>query len=228
MNKVSATVLATFEIFKRLDKQDRDVICEKMRLTDVEAGQFVISNAQRQTDVYFLVSGRVRVCAYSPGGKQVQFEDLTSGMMFGELAAIDNGERSSDCVAMEPSQIAVMSSEQFRQLIHDYAEVCDAVMLRLVGMVRRHMGRVYEYGTTTVAVRVRLELLRMCSEHHTGSPHVEIKDAPTHSDIASRIGSHREAVTRELKVLEKMGVITWRPRAHIIHNVAQLTELVDQ
>ena len=51
---------------------------------------------------------------------------------------------------------------------------------------------------------------------------VIITDAPTHADIAARISSHREAVTRELKMLEKAGTITWKPGSHIVHDIGAL------
>ena len=54
---------------------------------------------------------------------------------------------------------------------------------------------------------------------------VSFKDVPTHADIASRISTHREAVTRELKSLEKLGVIDWRPGNYVVHDVTALEAL---
>ncbi|MFO1158980.1 MAG: helix-turn-helix domain-containing protein [Reyranellaceae bacterium] len=45
--------------------------------------------------------------------------------------------------------------------------------------------------------RVRRELLRLAATGTRFGNSVVIRPAPTHYDIAARIGSHREAVTRE-------------------------------
>ena len=54
---------------------------------------------------------------------------------------------------------------------------------------------------------------------------VKFEDVPTHADIASRISTHREAVTRELKNLEKLGVINWRPGNYVVHDITALEAL---
>ena len=49
---------------------------------------------------------------------------------------------------------------------------------------------------------------------------------PTHGQLASRIGTHREAVTREMQYLQKAGIVEQRGRALAVGNVARLAEIV--
>ena len=50
---------------------------------------------------------------------------------------------------------------------------------------------------------------------------VLFEKVPTHADIASRISTHREAVTRELKRLERIGLIDWKPGHYAVHDVSE-------
>ena len=53
-----------------------------------------------------------------------------------------------------------------------------------------------------------------------------IAPAPTHAHLASRIGTHREAVTREMQYLQKQGIVRQQGRAMTIADVARLAEIV--
>ena len=127
IEKVSGTVLGTFEIFQMLDINVRDDIAHKLQMYKVNKGQFVISGANAGTDVYFLISGRIRVCAFAQRGKQIHFEELHSGMMFGELSAIDGMNRSSDCISLEDCHLATMSNDHFKSILNEYSQVQHAV-----------------------------------------------------------------------------------------------------
>ncbi len=241
---VSAVVLASFSLFRELDQATREIIAQRFKLRQYAKGQYVISENQPNREVYFLVSGTVHACAFSHNGKQVQFEALTPGMMFGELAAIDGKERSSDCIASTNATIATIDASDFHQLIDEYQSVRHEVIQRLAFMVRMHMRKLYELTTFPVGQRVRFELLRIASNFATQNAEQDIikstdeekelvdqsdvvlTKVPTHAEIAARIGTHREAVTRELKSLESDGVITWRPGSYVIHDLAALTASV--
>lgn len=226
---VTSTTLGCFEIFQKLDSVSRDEIAQYFKVKQFVKGQYVISESQANSEVYFLVSGTVHACAFARNGKQVQFEQLIPGMMFGELAALDQKERSSDCIAMTPVTLAVISSEDFHFLIDEYKSVRTFVIQRLAYMVRLHMRKLYELTTFPVSQRVRFELLRIASVSESSeitdekNASIQLVSVPTHAEIAARIGTHREAVTRELKSLEAAGTIAWRPGEYIIHDVSQLT-----
>ena len=53
-----------------------------------------------------------------------------------------------------------------------------------------------------------------------------ISPSPTHADIASRISTHREAVTREYHNLSESGLIEQRRGKLVIHDIARLETMV--
>jgi predicted transcriptional regulator len=55
-----------------------------------------------------------------------------------------------------------------------------------------------------------------------------IEGAPTHAEIASRISTHREAVTRELNRLSRLGIIERRGSNLIVKDVARLAAMVHE
>lgn len=224
---LSGGALGEFEIFSHLDSNTRDNIAENITLKKYEKGQSIINAQSTDTEVYFLIQGKVRVCSFAYNGKQIHFEELVPGTMFGELSAIDDKERSSDCLSTTQSYLAVMTASHFRQIIREHQSVSDYVLLRLADMVRGNMQKVYEFSALSVPQRVRCELLRLASEVSTSAldTDIHLTAVPTHAEFAARINTHREAVTRELKILTALGAITWKPRSYVIHKIALLSEL---
>jgi CRP/FNR family cyclic AMP-dependent transcriptional regulator len=51
-----------------------------------------------------------------------------------------------------------------------------------------------------------------------------ISAPPTHSEIASRISTHREAVTRELNRLSRLGIIERKGGAILVKDVKRLAD----
>jgi len=229
---VSAAVVGTLELFKDLSLKEQTDVGKLLHTLQFKAGNFIVSREKPGTDVFFLVSGRVRACAFSDKGKLVHFEELSPGSLFGELAAIDQGQRSGDCIALNDVVIAKMSRGDFLRIAHEYPTVFDTLLMRLVSMIRRQMERVYEFSSCTVSQRVRNELVRISASGEsdgkkTNGP-ITLTSPPTHVEIATRIGSHREAVTRELRKLNSMNVITWRPGFYVIHDIAALVQLASK
>jgi hypothetical protein len=90
------------------------------------------------------------------------------------------------------------------------------------------LGRIIEFRTLPVRGRVHAELLRLAriAAPHLGHCIATIAPAPTHAAIASRIDTHREAVTREFNELSRMGLIKRNGRELVIRDIAALAELV--
>jgi hypothetical protein len=93
--------------------------------------------------------------------------------------------------------------------------------------VRNLTARVFEFSTLAVRNRVRTELLRL-ADGAPGSNEAVLSPAPTHAEIANRISTHREAVTRELGWLEDKGFIAKEGRVLRLKNRAGLRKLVEE
>ena len=76
-----------------------------------------------------------------------------------------------------------------------------------MGHDRRLTERNYENIALRISHRVQLELLRQANAADVLHPGGVLTQAPTHAEIAARIGANREAVTREIRSLAKDGFI---------------------
>ena len=74
--------------------------------------------------------------------------------------------------------------------------------------------------------RIHAELLRITKNNSIKDGSATITPVPTHADIANRVSTHREAVTRELNELEHKGLIERQTDIWIINDVERLHRMV--
>ncbi len=190
--------------------------------------QQIISREADDRDLYLIVSGRVRVTTYSAGGRQVTFRDIGAGDCFGEVAALDGGPRSADVIALESTLVASMPASVFWRLVRAEPTVAERLLLRLAGMVRGLSERVIDLSTLGVQNRIHAELLRLAREAGVADNAARIDPAPKHADVASRVSTYREQVTRELSALVRLGILERGEHALVIRDVAALERLVEE
>lgn len=219
--------LGSVEVLAGLTEESLRVLDRKCHFRTVKAGNLIIGQHDSSQDVIFLVAGHARVNLYSAGGKQVSFREVLPGAIFGELSAIDEKPRSADVEAIKNSLLYVMPHAVFIEEIDTHPQFRDAILLHLTTQIRLLTARVFEFSTLAVRSRVRAELVRLANDVDSDGPSIVLKPTPTHFEIANRISTHREAVTRELSHLEDIGVIRREGRTLIITDLERLADLVE-
>lgn len=203
---VTSATLASIRIFRSVPAGVREQIAAGLHAQRFERESVIIKQFEDESDVYFIVSGTVRVTFFSESGKEVLFRDLSAGDIVGELSALDAGPRSAEVWAFSEVVLIAMGPDQFRQLFMEYPDVLDQVMRHLVTSVRELTARIVELSTLGVKKRVDNELLRLArANSDANGTGAVIRDI--HDDIAKKVSTTREAVTKEISELTRLQVI---------------------
>jgi CRP/FNR family cyclic AMP-dependent transcriptional regulator len=215
-------------IFKGLTNADRLRIERLCSFENYQRGRTIIEVRDATRDVFFLITGRARVIMYSPAGKPVSFREIGRGEMFGEFAAIDGRPRSTGVEILEPSCVASMSADDFKAMLRAEPLVMEAVLVHTVAQVRGLTARVFEFSTLAVNNRIHAEILRLAKQGVVLGRRARISPFPKHGEIASRISTHREAVTRRLNFLEKKKLIERSGATLVVHDLISLERMVEE
>lgn len=190
-----------------IDKSLRQRLEHEMSVREYDRGSFVISQHDVADDVFFVLEGRARAAVYSSEGKLVSYRDIESGSIFGELSALDETPRSAAVIAQDNLVAGRLSGKEFRHWVETDPELMWAVLKYLTGQCRRMTDRIFEFSTMLVKDRLVNELVRLSRAVSEGANTAIVTPAPTHFDLAASISTHREAVSREMSLLTKNGLI---------------------
>lgn len=217
--------LARMTLFRSLDQPQLQRVEDCCTWRAVSAQEWVVDREGEGTDVFFVLHGHLRVVV-SVGGRETILRDLKAGEYFGELAALDLKPRSAGIVAVANSLLARMPAAAFRRAIHEHPDVSDQVLAVLVGQIRMLANRTNETSGLSMKHRLCAELLRLARPAQATAGFPVISPPPTHAELAARVSTHREAVTRELGALERAALISRRRGAIELLDAARLRRMV--
>jgi len=226
LNRIAPDVLRGFPLLRELGDPVLTAVAADCVPQHCSEGELVIGHTDTSYDVLLVVAGAVRVSLYSADGQRVGFLEMPKGMMLGEIAAIDGLPRSASVEASEASIIAKLPRKRFLALMEEHPAFAMAVARQLASHVRRLTTRVFEFSTMAVRQRLRAELLRLAKP--SGGDAGIIVNIPTHAELASRISTHREAVSREMAWLDGRGFVEKQGKNLAIPSLAAIRNLLDE
>jgi len=158
--------------------------------------------------LFMILEGRIKVTILGDDGREIILTMLGSGDLFGEMALLDNEPRSATAIAVEESELLSLHRTEFQAVIGDNPGISSALIKVLSARLRRANHQISTLALLDVYGRVARVILDMAREEGR-----RLKDGriafrrATHQEIANRIGTTRETVTRMLKDLERQDFV---------------------
>ncbi len=159
------------------------------------------------TDIYFIVTGDVRILIRTAAGKEVILGEMRAGDAFGELAAIDGTPRSANVTALSRCEVCIMPAATFREIVFGSPTICEKLLRGLVARVRELNARLSEHSIFDLKHRLYSELLRLAGPRAGHPGEKVVSPPPFHHVLANRIGCRREQITRELSTMTAEGIV---------------------
>lgn len=221
--KIDRSQFERFALFEGLTPSSGDLLTAKVNWRTFIAGDVVLSDKESSDDVFLIAEGAVIARTFSISGKEVNFAKFGRGEIFGEFSAIDQRERSASVVTVAACVIGQMRSASFRDLILADPVFALRFCEHLVAKNRQVSQRLFEYAALSVSQRICKELLRLAEPDPQGALVIDL--LPTHQYMANSLGTHREAVSRELSRLTTQGLLQASGRRLVITNAETLASL---
>lgn len=221
MTTAGASRLAAVDLLAGLTPDELEQVARRVRERSWPAGHCFVSHRDDSRDVFFVLAGVARATIYSESGREISFRDLEPGASFGEIAAIDGMPRSASVIAVTDATVASLSAADFNELLRRHPSVAMATLRKLAMLVRMLTHRVSEFAEP-VPVRICNEIVRMAEAHSADGRSARLRPAPKHADVASRVNTHREAVSRLMSRLAKLGLAARVRGELVIPDVARL------
>ncbi len=203
------TALSSFEripFFQGLDPQEAESLARQCVWRRFDERELVVDFDDLSSDVYFIISGELRVLIRTPAGKEMILTDLHAGQFFGEMAAIEGAKRSANVTALTNAELCIAPATLFRSVVFSQPAICERLLRLLSGRIRELNERLFERSVLDLRHRLYAELLRLSSPRKGFSGQFIISPPPLQHDLAARIGCRREQVSREVQSLIHEGL----------------------
>jgi CRP-like cAMP-binding protein len=212
-----------FEDLSPLELQDMERIT---RMENVRKHQPLYLPGEPSHNVYLLKKGRVKLTNSALSGKEITFEILEPGEVFGELEVLEGSFRATAAEALDDVVICLIRREDFDRYLATHPSA--AVRLtKLIGLrLRRIQSRIEDLVFRDVPARLAHLLIELSKDHGAVDQRgVRLRAKLTHQEMANLIGCSRETVSHTLGQFREDGLIQMDGHSIIIIDDKGLSNL---
>ena len=197
------TAVQNLSIFNGVGDEAVQELASMARCHDYPKNNILFYQGDPPDSAFLVVSGRVKCTLMNEEGREVVLYVARPGGILGLISALDGGPQPANAITAEPSRLASFRVGDFAAWL-ERQQMMQKVLLREMGRrVRDAYQKIGEHALMGVKERLLMALLDIAEREGEPEPEGEVIvfTRPTHQELANRIGSSREVVSRLLKEL---------------------------
>jgi CRP-like cAMP-binding protein len=145
-------ILRRVEIFGGLSGRQIARLAKLVTRREFPEGTRILQRGDTGTALYILTRGRVTVTLPSEEtDEERSVAELGPGAVFGEMALIDEGPRSANVTATEPSECLMLTRWDFSAEVRRSPDILGALLPVLCARLRRLQEHLLRYEATMIA-----------------------------------------------------------------------------
>jgi CRP/FNR family transcriptional regulator, cyclic AMP receptor protein len=186
-------------------------------------GQALFHQGGQSDRVLVLLGGRVKVSTVTEEGREIVLAFRGAGDLLGELSAIDDEPRSASVTAIEPVEALAVATSDFRAYLGAHPTVALLLLQMLSRRLRDADRKRVEYGAHDTVGRVAARLVELGERY--GEPvadGVRVGLPLSQEELAGWTGASREAVSKALQSLRRLGWVLTERRSITLVDVEAL------
>lgn len=222
---MSPDLLARIPYLRVLPAPQRAALARRLRSVGFAPRQLIFEEGAPCAGLWIVVEGRIKVFRISPEGREQVLHVDGPGATLGEVPLFDRAGYVASATAQTAARLLWLPRRELDALCQRHPEVAVAIIATLARRVRAFAGLAGDL--TLRSVRVRLGRLVLDEAGRTGRltrDGVEVTLPGTRAEIAARVGTVREPLSRALAALSREGLVTVRGRRLLVRDVKGLEE----
>jgi CRP-like cAMP-binding protein len=209
MNTDKIAALRRTALFGELDDTDLNALAERAIERRLARDEILFVAGDEARGLFVIVSGSLRAFREGVDGREQVIHVERAGATIAELPVFDDKPYPSTVAAEEETVVLYLDKNDVKSLCLKYPQIALAALKMLAGRLRRCAELVEALSLREVDQRLARWLLSEArARGRRVASGVEVTLALTNQQIAARIGSVREVVSRALSRLQQNGLIT--------------------
>jgi CRP/FNR family transcriptional regulator len=179
----------------------------------LQRGEMLFLSGEPARGIFVVVSGKIRAFQQNEDGREQVMHVNGVGSVLGDVPVFDDGPYPASAISEVDADVLFIEKSDMRELCAKYPSLALSALRLMAGKVRRHAKLVEALSLREVGQRLALFLLAE-AQSSTFSVDVPItfRLRLSNHEIASRIGSVRDVVSRAFTRLKRQRLISMDDR----------------
>ncbi len=216
-------VLTKTALFENLPTKALAELAARGRERKLQQGQILFTANEPAEGLYVVLSGSVRAFRENIEGREQTIHVEGAGGLLAEVAVFDGGPYPSSTAAEEDSEVLFLAREDMRRFMLQHPETSLIALALMAKKLRNVASLAEQLALKDVSQRLATLLLeeaqRKAPKLQNG---VSFSLPLSHTQLAARLGTVREVVTRGLQKLALQGTIEIHGHRVVVLDVKML------
>jgi CRP/FNR family transcriptional regulator len=192
-------------------------------------GETLFSEGEEATGFYLLVSGSIKLCRMSPDGREKVLHFVKPRETFAEAAFFGDGKYPAEARALEAGEVLYLPRQGLMELMSHNPSFALNLVVSLSLMLRQFARQIEELSFADVTSRLASFLVRRAAESSTSFDGITYIDLGIKKgELASRLGTASETISRTLRKLKEEGIIEVQGSRVVVHRMDMLEKLSER
>ncbi|MDM7999521.1 MAG: Crp/Fnr family transcriptional regulator [Dehalococcoidia bacterium] len=219
--------LARVPLFNSLKPAHVAELAARLRARSYRAGEVIFHQDDPGSSLHVIKSGCVKITTNSPEGQEIIMAILNEGESFGEIALLDGNPRSANAVAIQATQTLTLDRRDFLHIISCHPEMVSSVLAAVAAGWRRTSHLLEDAVFLDLPGRLAKRLLELADKHGVRTDKgIQVDLGLTQQDLGAAVGVSREALNKQLSLLQERGLVSLGKKRVTILRPAELRELI--
>ncbi len=206
--KVTPEMLKAFPVLNAVSDNTLSKLAEQSSIGKFTRRAVVLDPGKPQDHLCLLFEGRLQGVDFTLDGREVGLYFVEPGGFCGEIRLYDNGPIPEFVIALSSSVIVFVPLESLRTVMRETAAIGNAIGAKLAERLRQLSFQRSLLSIPNLAQRVCCQLWQLIpAKARKSGGQTEIRNPPTHMEIAIMLNLSRESVTRVFQTLQNRQIV---------------------
>ncbi len=219
--------LENFNLFKDLNEESMMTLNQISSMKEIAKEQPIYFASEPSKSIFFLKTGRVKIVKYSTEGKENILTLINPGEIFGEMAYLEEEQRTDYAFTIEPSLICSINKSDLAGFIEKNPTL-NLRLSKIIGLkLRSYSERIEDLIFKDANQRIISFILRLAEKSGKElAGQIFIKPFLKHQDIGEITACSRQTVNYLLTDLRDKNIIDFDRKKLIILKPSELKKLL--
>ena len=221
--------LSKLDLFAGLGETELAEIAAIGRKRRVRSGEVLWHKGAEGSDLYVIISGRLKAYATGPDGDDIVFRYMGAGEVAGEIGAFADGKRSASVGTVEDCELLMIQRRELFPLLKRFPDIALRMLEALATRMIKLSETLEDNNFRPVKTRLAKCLLSLSQRWPEPARNGDVRIALRlpQGELGDLVGATRESVNKLVRQWSADGVLEMHDGAITIKNRAALIALTE-